>query len=92
MGRNRLRLYFQSGVGPQNYYETLDNNDTVEPPSNMFALGTMSQNDLPLISVETSELLSLQCMSSCVVYCMHAHDVIICSLDHDNWYSEYVSQ
>ena len=54
-GRNRLRLYFQSGVGPQNYYETLDNNSIVEPPSDMFALGTMSQNDLPLISVETSE-------------------------------------
>ena len=54
MERNRLRLYFQSGDGPQNYYETLDSNDIVEPPSNMF-VGTMSQNDLPLISVETSE-------------------------------------
>ena len=51
MERNRLRLYFQSGVGPQNYY-----NDTVEPPSNMFVLGAMSQNDLPLISVEICEL------------------------------------
>ena len=54
-GRNRLRLYFQSGAGPQNYYETLDSNNIVEPPSDMFSLGTMSQNDLPLISVETSE-------------------------------------
>ena len=53
-GRNRLRLYFQSGAG-QNYYETLDSNNIVEPLSDMFALGTMSQNDLPLISVETSE-------------------------------------
>ena len=57
MGRNRLRLYFQSGAGPQNYYETLESNDIVEPPSDMFALGTVFQNDLPLISVETSELL-----------------------------------
>ena len=55
MGRNRLRLYFQSGVGPHNYYETLDSNNIVEPPSNMFALGTVYQNDLPLISVEISE-------------------------------------
>ena len=54
-GRNRLRLYFQSGDGPQNYYETLDSNNIVEPLSDMFVLGTMSQNDLPLISVETSE-------------------------------------
>ena len=67
-GRNRLRLYFQSGVGPQNYYKTLDNNDIVEPPSDMFTLGTIFQNDLPLISVETSELLWLHCISSCVVY------------------------
>ena len=33
----------------------LDNNNIVEPPSDMFALGTMFQNGLPLISVETSE-------------------------------------
>ena len=56
MGKNCLRLYFQSGAGPQNYYERLDNNDIVEPPpSDVFTLGTMFQNDLPLISVETSE-------------------------------------
>ena len=60
-GRNRLRLYFQSGAGPQNYYETLDRSDIVEPPSNMFTLGTMSENDLPLISVETSEYACYLC-------------------------------
>ena len=54
-GRNRLRVYFQSGVGPQNYYETLANNDVVEPPSDMFTLGTVLQNDLPLITVEICE-------------------------------------
>ena len=66
-GRNRLRLYFQSGAGPQNYYETLDSNDIVEPPSDVFTLGTIFQNDLPLISVDISELLWLHCMSFCVV-------------------------
>ena len=55
MEMNRLRLYFQSGAGPQNYYETLESNDIVEPPSDVFTLGTVFQNDLPLISVETSE-------------------------------------
>ena len=30
MERNRLRLYFQSGAGPQSYYETLDSDDIVE--------------------------------------------------------------
>ena len=67
MERNRLRLYFQSGAGPQNYYETLNSNNIVEPPSDMFVLGTMFQNDLPLISVETSELLRLHCLLFCVV-------------------------
>ena len=38
MGRNRLRLYFQSDVGPQNYYKTVASKDTVEPPSDMFVL------------------------------------------------------
>ena len=52
---NRLRVYFQSGVGPQNYYETLANNDVVEPPSDMFTLGTVLQNDLPLVAVEISK-------------------------------------
>jgi len=55
-GKNRLRMYFQSGVGPQNYYETLDNNDIVEPPTDMFTLGTVFQNDLPLITVEICKL------------------------------------
>ena len=54
-GRNRLRVYFQSGVGPQNYHETLANNDVVEPPSDMFTLGTVLQNDLPLVAVEISK-------------------------------------
>ena len=54
MGGNRLRVYFQSGVGPQNYYETLAK-DTVEPPSDMFTLGTVLQNDLPLVAVEISK-------------------------------------
>ena len=67
MEMNRLRLYFQSGVGPQNYYETLDSSNTVEPPSDVFALGTVFQNDLPLISVETSESPWLHCMPFCVV-------------------------
>jgi len=59
MGNNRLRMYFQSGVGPRNYYETLDNNDIVEPPTDMFTLGTVFQNDLPLITVEICESLLL---------------------------------
>ena len=54
-GKNRLRVYFQSGVGPRNFYETLDNNDVVEPPSDMFTLGTVLQNDLPLVAVEISK-------------------------------------
>ena len=69
MGRNRLRLYFQSGAGPQSYYETLDSNDIVEPPSDMFVLGTMSQNDLPLISVEISEYAWYLCPVSMCHYC-----------------------
>jgi len=56
MGKNRLRMYFLSGVGPQNYYETLDNNDIVEPPTDMLTLGTVFQNDLPLITVEICKL------------------------------------
>ena len=52
---NRLRVYFQSGVGPQNYYETQANIDVVEPPSDMFTLGTVLQNDLPLVAVEISK-------------------------------------
>jgi len=56
-GRNRLRMYFLS-VGPQNYYERLDN-DIVEPPSDMFALGTVFQNDLPLVAVEISKCIVL---------------------------------
>jgi len=56
-GKNRLRMNFQSGVGPRNYYETLDNNDIVEPPTDMFSLGTVFQNDLPLITVEICESL-----------------------------------
>ena len=55
-GKNCLRLYFESGVGPRNYYETLVNNDVVEPPSDMFTLGTVLQNDLPLVAVEISKL------------------------------------
>ena len=55
--RNRLRVYFQSGVGPRNYYETLANNDIVEPPSDMFTLGTVFQNDLPLVAVEICEFM-----------------------------------
>ena len=66
-GRNRLRLYFQSGAGPQNYYETLNRNNIVEPPSDMFVLGAMSQNDLPLISVEISKLSRFHCLLFCVV-------------------------
>ena len=55
-GKSRLRLYFESGVGPRNYYETLTSNDVVEPPSDMFTLGTVLQNDLPLVAVEISKL------------------------------------
>jgi len=66
MGKNRLRMYFLSGVGPQNYYETLDNNDIVEPPTDMFALGTVFQNDLPLITVEICKL----DYHLCLVHCM----------------------
>jgi len=49
-GKNRLRMNFQSSVGPRNYYETLDN-DIVEPPSDMFTLGAVFQNDFPLEAV-----------------------------------------
>jgi len=59
--RNRLRVYFQSGVGPRNYYETLASNDIVEPPSDMFTLGAMFQNDFPLVAVEI-------CKCTCTVY------------------------
>jgi len=54
-GRNRLRVYFLSGVDPQNYYETLASNDIVEPPTDMFTLGPVFQNDLPLITAEISK-------------------------------------
>ena len=60
-GRNRLRVYFLSGVGPRNYYETVASNDIVEPPSDMFTLGAVFQNDLPLVAVEI-------CKCTCTVY------------------------
>ena len=58
-GRNRLRVYFLSGVGPRNYYETLASNDIVEPPSDMFTLGAEYENDLPLVAVEISKYYTL---------------------------------
>ena len=58
-GKNRLRVYFQSGVGPQNYYETLAR-DAVEPPSDVFTLGTVLQNDIPLVAVEISKCVFTQ--------------------------------
>ena len=56
-GRNRLGVNFLPGVGPRNYYETLTSNDIVEPPSDMFTLGAVFQNDLPLVAVEISEFI-----------------------------------
>jgi len=60
-GRNRLRVYFLSGVGPRNYYETLASNDIDEPPSDMFTLDTEFQNDFPVVAVEI-------CKCTCTVY------------------------
>ena len=65
-GRNRLRMYFLSGVGPRNYYEDLPRN-AVTPPSEMFSLD-MFQNDLPLIAVEISEF-THHCILLMRVYC-----------------------
>ena len=62
MGRNRLRVYFLSGVGPRNYYETLASNDIVEPPSDMFTLGEEYENDLPLVAVEISKFMFYSCI------------------------------
>ena len=58
-GRSRLRVYFLSGVGPRNYYETLTSNNIVEPPSDMFTLGAEYENDLPLVAVEISKYYTL---------------------------------
>jgi len=58
MGRNRLRVYFISDTGPRNYYVALDRN-TLEPSSDMFALGTVFQNDVPLVAVEISKYYTL---------------------------------
>ena len=53
-----ISLKCSQWAGPQNYYVTLDRN-TLEPSSDMFALGTVIQNDVPLVAVEISKYYTL---------------------------------
>ena len=52
--RPRLGIYYVETIGPPNYHTT---NEGTSPSTASFTISNTAQNDLPLITVDTSELL-----------------------------------